>query len=185
MNEEITKAVRALEKAKQTLDDESLSLNRNLDHIEAHINAALTALREQPAHVGVKSGIVETLKARLASASINDRRYERPMTWEEADELLSALQPSPARDYGKMMQPPADATHCGGYPVNSAREEAEELVNELRGFAAASAATEAGDGAFMVIERTGHDSEGLAMNLRAVLRDAAAFIARHHLGEKP
>jgi hypothetical protein len=22
------------------------------------------------------------------------------------------------RDYGKMMQPPADATHCGGYPVN-------------------------------------------------------------------
>jgi hypothetical protein len=31
---------------------------------------------------------------------------------------LTALQEHPARDYGKMMQPPADATHCGGYPVD-------------------------------------------------------------------
>jgi hypothetical protein len=42
-------------------------------------------------------------------------------------------QPAPAReemrDYGKMMQPPADATHCGGYPVNPpAREEVREKV---------------------------------------------------------
>jgi hypothetical protein len=40
------------------------------------------------------------------------------------------------RDYGKMMQPPADATHCGGYPVNPpAREEAEALLKDYRSLA--------------------------------------------------
>jgi hypothetical protein len=221
MNEEITKAVRALEKAKQTLDDESLSLNRNLDHIEAHINAALTALREQPAHVGVKrwheeiTGMVpgsalyegqqeyvryeDYLSALHPFPALQDPpaptkpvafryRYEPGLQWHVAqfeDQLpkrdsfphsqveglapISALQPSPTRDYGKMMKPPADATHCGGYPVNpTAREEAEALVKRLRSPFWFSQYGAQGD--------DGYDDAPL---------DAAAFIARHHLGEKP
>jgi hypothetical protein len=38
------------------------------------------------------------------------------------DEGVWSVKATPAasegRDYGKMMQPPVDATHCGGYPVN-------------------------------------------------------------------
>jgi hypothetical protein len=49
-----------------------------------------------PAPMVRESEIVEKLKARLASASINDRRYERPITWEEADELIAALVSPPA-----------------------------------------------------------------------------------------
>lgn len=37
---------------------------------------------------------VDEIAARLKSASINDRRYERPMTWEEADMLVAALSQS-------------------------------------------------------------------------------------------
>jgi flagellin-specific chaperone FliS len=60
-NEAIAKAIAALENAKQTLDDESLSLNRNLDHIEAHINAALSAIQRFPTREEAEA-LVEQLK---------------------------------------------------------------------------------------------------------------------------
>jgi hypothetical protein len=145
--EAIAKAVAALKEARHwvdiaALDQDQWSAEEDLEKVDEAI-AALTALQESPAPVGVKSGIVEKLRARLASASINERRYERPMTWEEADELLSALQPSPTR------------------------EEAEALVKELRGY------------------REFHYSGGGGWyETPEVCTQAAAFIARYHLGEK-
>jgi hypothetical protein len=108
MNEEITKAVRALEKAKQTLDDESLSLNRNLDHIEAHINAALTALREQPAHVGVKRWHEEITGMVPGSAL-----YEGQQEYVRYEDYLSALQPSPAREEAEALVKAYDTLEDG------------------------------------------------------------------------
>lgn len=54
----------------------------------------------------------------------------------------------------------------------------ERISDECRGFASACGANEPGDGAFRVVELSGHDSEGLERNLRAVLRNAAAEIDR-------
>jgi chromosome segregation ATPase len=47
--------------------------------------------------VGPDQDLVERISARLKSASNHDRRYERPMTWDEADALLSALTAAQAR----------------------------------------------------------------------------------------
>lgn len=38
------------------------------------------------------SDIVEKLRASMAGATLSDRRYERPMTWDEADFLLSEIE---------------------------------------------------------------------------------------------
>lgn len=37
------------------------------------------------------SSVVERLRKRLATASQGDRAYERPMSWDEADTLLSLI----------------------------------------------------------------------------------------------
>jgi hypothetical protein len=38
------------------------------------------------------SDIVERLRASMAGATLSDRKYERPMTWDEADFLLSEIE---------------------------------------------------------------------------------------------
>lgn len=38
-----------------------------------------------------KPDLVDKIRKRLAQASLSDRRYERPMTWEEADELIALI----------------------------------------------------------------------------------------------
>jgi hypothetical protein len=86
-------------------------------------------LQESPAPVGVKSGIVEKLRARLVSASINERRYERPMTWEEADELLSALQPSPAKP--RAAEARATAAEADAAAARTRVRELEERLRDI------------------------------------------------------
>ena len=39
--------------------------------------------------------LLDKLRTRLASASTNDRRYERPMNWEEAEALI-LMMPNPS-----------------------------------------------------------------------------------------
>lgn len=38
------------------------------------------------------SDIVERLRTQIANASLGDRKYERPMTWDEADFVLSEIE---------------------------------------------------------------------------------------------
>jgi hypothetical protein len=120
----------------EAADDAQMTFTVRMDVLRAAQSAyaALTALQEQPAPtkpVAFRYRYEPGLQWHVAQ--FEDQLPNRgSFPHSQVEPLYPDLQPSPAReegrDYGKMMQPPADATHCGGYPVNPASEEAPKYV---------------------------------------------------------